>query len=294
MENKSVNVLNIPGMKKGVPQNKMKDTKISGEDKKVKSGLYTERLQKINDRIRSYRPITIKNYKPENSIEFEEQNRSLFDWDGETWDYGEYPEYLKSKGIILDSTSGPRNPECDAQLFEDFKILVKSSAILRRYNNPSKVRGGTFQDVDDFFNFVTIKVCERRLKQFDKDSVCRIWQNWPSYLARVLPQYLILYNKSKFDFEVEAYWPLVKNDKTGNYEPKDFGIDFELPKQLVSKEAFLSVLYKIISDIPEAEEFQVDILMYLIYGISPQHKRLVYHISKIVKMQMAESMEELL
>lgn len=294
MEAKTVNVMYVPGMKKGIPQTVMKETQIAGEEKKVKSGVYQERLQKINDRIRSYRPITITNYKPKEETEFTQQVYELSNWDGKTWDYGEYPEYLESKGIKITSTSGERHKEIDAQLFNDFKILVKSSALLRKYNDPAKVRGGTYQDVDDFFNFVTIKLCERRLKQFEIDSTCRIWQNWPAYLARTLPQFLILYNKSKFDFDVECFWPMVKDEKSGTWEPKDFGVDFKVPQRLVYKEDFLEVLNKIIADIPEAKEFQVDVLLYLIYGFCLQHKNMVKIICKIIRIQLSDHMEELL
>lgn len=268
------NVIYTNGTKKGVYTGNS-ITVISGQKEK-----YGYTLQEVNDRIRSFRPNTIKNYKPVTPEEIIEQNEQLKKWDGKTWNFGEYSDF------------GDKETSAENKLFEDFKILVKSAAVLKGYNYPSKVRGGTYQDVDDFFNFVTIKLCERRLKQFDTESTCRILNNWPSYLARVIPQYLIIYNKSKFDFEVEAYWPLVRNDKTGLLEPKDFGITFELPPELVSKNDFLTVFNKCISTIPESFGFEVDILMYILYKTSFSNKRLVSQMAEIVKMQMYEGAEE--
>lgn len=288
------NLVNIPGTKKGVFIGQMKETQVRGEDEKVKKGLYDERLQVINDRIRSYRPNSIRVYKPRNAEESLSQNEDLLLWDGETWDFGEYPEYLRSKGVNFPTNiqTGKKSSKwaalVDAQVFEDFKVLVKSSAVLRGYNHPSRVRGGTYEDVDDFFNFVTIKVCERRLKQYQLDSTCRIWQNWPAYLARTTPQFLILYNKSKFDFDVEAFWPLIKDDKSGKLIPKDFGTDFKLPTDLITKEEFIARFNRAIASIPESIGYVCDILMYLLYGFCFSDKELVSSIAEIVKLQIYE------
>lgn len=297
-----IEVILTEGNLKGVKNIQIKDTIIKGEDEKIKSGVYDEKLQVINNRIRSYRPITILDYKPEDVEGRAKQNQELLLWDNKTWDFGEYPDYLKNKeGFWPEGiTSGTQEqyPELfkriNNQLFLDFKTLVKSSAVLKGYNRPGRVRGGTYQDVDDFFNFSTIKLCERRLKQYDLNSSCRIWQNWPSYLVRTLPQYLIEYNKSKIDYDVEDRWPLIRDEETGKYKKRDFEIEMKLPHYLVSEKEFLGLLNKVISGIPEAESFEFDILMDLLYGITITNKRFIKELSKIVKIQMYESEEGLL
>ena len=231
---------------------------------------YESTLQEVNDRILTYRPIVDKYH--------------IKDWDGVTWDYGVYPTF----------DSGDPNDSVDAKLFKDFKTLVKSAACLRGYNKPYRVRGGTYQDVDDFFNYVTIKICDRRLKQYDWTSPCREIDNWPSYIARVIPNFLILYNKSKIDLEVETAWPMVRDEKTGTWQPKDFGIDFKLPPELITKEAFFRSFNKALRKIPEAMGFSTDILMYILYGISFSNQKLVSNMAKVLKMQMYESEEDLI
>lgn len=236
---------------------------------KSKRGTYDTSLQQINDRILSYRPNVDKEH--------------IEEWDGKTWVYGQY--------LTMEKEEPSDTP--DSLLFKDMKLLTKSAACMRGYNHPSRVRGGTYQDVDDFFNFVTIKLLERRLKQYDPDSVCRELDNWPSYIARVIPQYLIAYNKSKFDFQIEAYWPLIKDDKTGTLQPKDFGQLPKLPTQFLKEKSFMDHLNKIVESIPEALGYQSDILICILFGITFTNRRLVQQIAEIVKMQIYESEVEL-
>lgn len=242
---------------------------------------YGYTLQEVNDRIRSFRPAPILNYLPKTKEEIIEVYRQCDSWDGVEWNIGKYANF------------GDPNERPESKLFLDIKLLVKSSATMRGYNHPSKVRGGTYQDVDDFFNFVTLKICERRQKQYKKGGP-RIIDNWPSYIARAIQQYLVAYNKSKFDYEVEAYWPMVKDEKTDSYVQKDFGVEFEIPQQLINKEDFIKIFRTVVDTIPEAKGLKSDILLYLLYKTSFSHKRLVSQIAEIVKMQMGEMVEEFL
>lgn len=262
MENQKVVYLN--GSKKGIYTGHSV-TVIKGQKEK-----YGYTLQEVNDRILSYRP---------NVDEYH-----ISEWDGKTWVYGDYPTY----------DSGDPNDSINAKLFKDFKILAKASASMRGYLNLNKVRGGTPQDVEDFLNFVVIKLMERRLKQYDPSSTCRELDNWPAYIARVIPQYLILFNKSKFDYEVEAYWPLVKDEKTGEYIPKDFGVEIKFSSNLVDKKGFIKLCNKIIKDIPESEGFESDIFMYILYGVSFSNRNLVARMAEIVKLQLLERKGEIL
>ena len=259
-------VVYIKGSKKGIYTGHSV-TVIKGQKEK-----YGYTLQEVNDRICSYRP----NVSQEDVISGK--------WDGTTWDYGLYNSY---------QSDDPRDT-VNAKLFKDFKILARSAASMRGYLNINKVRGGTPQDVDDFLNFVVIKLCERRLKQFDPLSSCRELDNWPSYLARVIPQYLILFNKSKFDYEVEAFWPLVKDDKSGEYIQKDFGMEPIFHSELINKENFIKLYEGIVSNIPESRGLEVDILMQVIYGTTFTHKNLVSTIAEIVKLQLSDLKGEIL
>lgn len=252
------------GSKKGIYTGHS-ETVIKGQKEK-----YGYTLQEVNDRILTYRPNVDKFH--------------ITDWDGVTWDFGLYPNY----------DSGDPTDSVDAKLFKDFKILAKSSASMRGYLNVNKVRGGTPQDVEDFLNFVVIKLMERRLKQYDLNSKCRELDNWPSYIARVIPQYLILFNKSKFDYEVEAYWPLVKDEKTGEYVQKDFGVEVKRPVQLTTKDDFLKIYHSVVKSIPESEGFESDILMYLLYGVCFSHKNLVARMVDIVKLKLLEVKGEII
>lgn len=227
---------------------------------------YDNTLQEVNDRICSYRPNVSK----------EDVAAGL--WDGKTWDYGQYLTYQ----------SDDPNDTIEAMLFKDFKTLVKSAACMRGYHRPAKVRGGTHEDVDDFLNFVVIKLLERRLKQFDPNSTCRELDNWPSYIARTIPQFLILYNKSKFDYEVEAYWPLVKDEKTGEWVQKDFGVKPRYNTYMFDQDTFLRVLDSVISSIPEAEGLETDIYMYLLYNKTFNHRLLVQSLAKVIQIQILE------
>lgn len=259
-------VVYLGGSKKGIYTGHSV-TVIKGQKEK-----YGYTLQEVNDRICSYRPNVSK----------EEVSRGK--WDGATYDYGLYTSYQ----------SDDPNDSVDAKLFKDFKILAKSAAGMRGYLNINKVRGGTPQDVDDFLNFVVIKLMERRLKQFDPTSSCRELDNWPSYLARVIPQYLILFNKSKIDYEVEAFWPMVKDEKSGEYVPKDFGIEPVFQSELVSREGFLKLYERVVGNIPESKGLEVDILMQILYGISFSHKNLVARMAEIVKLQLFELKGEII
>ena len=257
-------------------------TELRNEERfKTKYG-YT--LQEVNDRILSYRPNSIIDYKPVTEEEKRRQYEQFQKWDGKTWNLGEYAHLDPN-----DKENGP-----DQTLFKDFKTLVLSSACMRGLQSPSRVRGGTPGDVDDFFNFATIKFLERRLRQFNPHSECRILDNWPSYIARVLPQYLILFNKSKFDYEVETYWPMVKDEESGKWKEQDFGVDFKEPVQMFSKETFLDVYNKVLSLIPEAAGFSSDILLYFITGEGFSNQRMVKQLSDIVRLQIYEGVESLL
>ena len=258
------------------------ETKLYGEDKfKAKYG-YT--LQEVNDRILSYRPNTITNYRPVTEMEKLLQHREFLKWDGRTWDYGKY-----SNLDINDKNNGP-----DQALFMDFKILVTSSACMRGYQRPDKVRGGTPEDVNDFFNYSVINLLERRLKQFQFDSKCRILDNWPSYIARVLPQYLSAFNKSKFDYQVETYWPMVKDDESGQWKEQDFGIE-DVPKpEMFDAKTLARVYDRVVDSIPEARAFSSDILLYFLTGKGFSNQRLVKQLAEIVKIQIYEGVETLL
>ena len=263
---KNDNVIYGAGAVKGI-YTKHSVTVIPGQKEK-----YGYTLQEVNDRICSYRPNVSK------------IDVTLGKWDGVTFDLGQYPGY------------GDPNEPITSKLFNDFKTLATSAAALRGYLHPSKVRGGTPQDVDDFLNFVVIKLLERRLRQFDPTSKCRELDNWPSYIAITIPQYLILYNKSKFDYEVEDFWPLVKDEKSGAWKQKDFGIEIELiPRQFTNKKTFLSVLHKVISKIPESEGLETDLMFYLTFGVvvNPKHKKLIPLLADIVKIQIMDKEGEL-
>lgn len=259
-QGKNSKIIYTEGIKKGIY------TGHSVTVIKTKSKNYDNTLQEVNDRICSFRPNVSK----------EDVARGL--WDGKTWDYGQYLTY---------KSDDPRD-DARAMLFKDFKTLVKSAACMRGYQHPSKVRGGTYGDVDDFLNFVVLKLLERRLKQFDPNSTCRELDNWPSYIARTIPQFLILYNKSKFDYEVEAYWPLVKDEKTGEWVQKDFGVNPKYPTEFFDKNTFISVLDRAISQIPEAIGLETDIYMYLLYKKTFRHRQLIQSISNIVNIQIME------
>lgn len=260
------NVIYGAGAIKGI-YTKHSVTVIPGQKEK-----YGYTLQEVNDRICSYRPNVSK------------EEVAMGKWDGITFDFGLYPSY-----------GDPKEP-ITSKLFKDFKTLATSAAALRGYLHPSKVRGGTPQDVDDFLNFVVIKLCERRLRQFDPSSRCRELDNWSAYIAITIPQYLILYNKSKFDYEVEDFWPLVKDEKTSEWKQKDFGIEADMiPRQFMNKKTLSSVLHKVISKIPESEGIVTDLMFYLTFGviINNNHKKLIPLLSDIIKIQLMDKEGEL-
>lgn len=264
MEDKKV--VYLSGSKKGIYTGHSV-TEIKGQKEK-----YGYTLQEVNDRICSYRP----NVSKEEVVQGK--------WDGKTFTIGQYETY---------QSDDPRD-SVDAKLFKDFKILAKSSASMRGLLNIHKVRGGTPQDVEDFLNFVVIKLMERRLKQFDPNSSCRELDNWPSYLARTIPQYLILFNKSKFDYEVEDFWPMVKDEKTGEFVPKDFGTEVVFSSSLVDKKGFLRLFDKIVNQIPEANGFEVDILCEIVYGTAFSHEKMVSKLAEIVKLQLFDMRGEII
>ena len=157
-----------------------------------------------------------------------------------------------------------------------------------------KVRGGTPADVDDFINFATIWLCDRRMKQFDPTNRCRELDSWPIYIKRNLPRILIYFNKSRYDYENETVWPEVKDEETGELVQKDFGKEMVPPQEFAPFKTFKYILTKIFESIPESRGFEMDILFFLLYGITLTDSTLVQSMAKVVELQLYEARESLL
>lgn len=160
-----------------------------------------------------------------------------------------------------------------SEIFNDMKTLMTATAYAKGYikKGQSKIRKGG--SPDDFLNFVTMKMCERWLKQKNEDLLTgKIGrtniENWCAYANIVIYTLLIEYNTSVLDLNLRQI-PLQEDD---NGELTEVEIEDErLFEEMVpgseletfSKDQILDSL----KNLPETlKEFAIDILYYASFG----------------------------